>query len=113
MNPTVEQRVAKGIEWLNHQDRLEILDEPWWDKIDLEEFSLSSPCNCVLGQLAYDLLSDQHWSQDLFNYDYYDVVTMANIDPFDYGFAGDYGRTLDWNNLTVEWRKQILALKAG
>lgn len=112
MNPTVEQRVAKGIEWLNHQDRLEILDEPWWDKIDLEEFSLSSPCNCVLGQLAYDLVGDSlydNW-RDL---DYYDVVTMANIDPFDYGFAGEYGGALDWDELTVEWRKQILALKAG
>lgn len=40
-----ERRVANGIAYLNRT-------EPGWvRRIDLEIFDLTSPCNCVLGQL--------------------------------------------------------------
>jgi hypothetical protein len=83
MSDTIESRVARGAALLD--ERL-----PGWDGlIDLGRLSLSSPCNCILGQTwgesgfsgaptAFELQAD--------------ALDLSSDDEIDYGFnAGQDG----------------------
>jgi hypothetical protein len=89
--PTVEERVADGVEWLDAQ-------EPGWaERINLAELDLASPCRCVLGQI----------------YGGFDEAPVDDISPQLFGFnANLFGTEFanldeEFTALEVEWRRVI------
>lgn len=94
---TISERVQRGAEWLDtHRDT-------WFSDINLDELILSSPCDCVLGQL-YGGFDDR--PDDL-------------EDAEDYGFnvqphmSGSAEIAAEYDALEAEWRRVITERRAA
>lgn len=97
--PTISERVARGTAWLDE-------NRPGWiDEIDLDRLLMSSPCNCVLGQL-YGNYFEVIWG---------DPVAPRPPDGRSHGFnaydAYDLGGTAsqlaEYDDLHAEWVRVI------
>lgn len=95
---SVAERVAAGAAWLDQ-------NRPGWDdRIDLTRLILSSPCQCILGQLDGD-------------YDQVPEIASGEIDPLALGFNADprSAGTGRWSERVVddflalesEWKRVI------
>lgn len=88
MSNTVQESVARGVQWLNEQ-----LGPDWPDFIDRDELAMWSPSSCVLGQLL-----GGYW---------------AALDGLGYGrvWAEDHGFTSNhydgYTSLTREWNEYL------
>lgn len=95
---TIQERVQKGIEFLNEA-------RPGWiDEIDLDRLYLGSPCNCILGQLF------ERYTYGL------DQCKLAIYDGDNLGFdvpIEEEQTTIDYDSLTKAWRQAIIELRAG
>jgi hypothetical protein len=84
--PTVEERVARGVEWLD-------ANEPGWERrIKLDALILSSSCRCILGQIygSFHRRPDELEEADEFGFTVLVVEDYSAFEP-----------------LAVEWRRVI------
>lgn len=90
---SIEERVAKGVEWLDANRPL------WIREIDLYRLEMSSPCNCVLGQTF-----GNWWDRpDELAHDWPFGFSMRDLPD---EFADDDEA---YDALTAEWRRVITA----
>ena len=86
MNESIQDCVNRGVILLNER-------EPGWlDRIDLDRLSLSSLCNCVLGQVLGGYDSD--YVEDDYKYGF-DTTTQIG----------------ECSELTACWKQKILELR--
>jgi hypothetical protein len=103
--PPIKTRVQHGAQYLD-----EILPG-WADTIDLDGLDLESACDCVLGQLAIDIVPNL----TLRSTPYTQARSHLGIgvdDAVALGFNtyGDYGYlTRMWRNLIIQRREQVNA----
>lgn len=94
---SISERVARGVEWLD-------VNRPGWvDAIDLERLLLSSPCDCVLGQIDGNYFT-VIWSDDPNRPDGKACGFNAR-DAYDCG--GDDAQQAECHELEDEWRRVI------
>ena len=99
-----ERRVSRGLQAI----------EAWrpgsYRDIDLNMLAISSPNNCMCGQLAQFVKPEERgnvkgWRSVL------KALGIENADASDFGFAG-CGFYDSYGELTAEWRRQIKAMLA-
>lgn len=105
---SIEARVARGVA---------LLDEKlpgWIERIDLDKLDLASGCNCILGQTWSKGDDDGRFTAFELQAD---ALGLYGEDENDYGFnAGgeDYFEDRpEYDALTAEWRRVILARRGG
>lgn len=97
MELSVEDRVANGVGWLDHN----VLG--WRDRVIVEEFNISSECNCILGQV---------FGGNGFGYAM-ETELLTQDEAIKYGFDADYvipdrgTRNSEWDALQAEWLKVL------
>jgi hypothetical protein len=101
---TVEQRVAKGLEWLD-------VNKPGWlDRINLTTFDLTDPCLCVLGQVFGDywgsplVREPDDWDIDIADADQRGAASLGFVNYPDNPRSFE-----DMRALEGEWRRVIEA----
>lgn len=106
MNDTIEARVARGAA---------LLDEKlpgWVDRINLDKLDLTCGCHCILGQTwdGNGDVGEEYWlhAERLFDDD-----SDLFVAPADHGFNAHDGEGEEYAALAIEWRRLILARRAG
>ena len=93
----IPERVDAGIKWLDGH-------EPGWrDKINLETLLLSSPCNCIWGQLLFDPteVTTGYWRRPKFFQNKYNAVAFG----FTCWPGDDVSEYMD--ALDREWKRRL------
>lgn len=88
-------RAKRGVEFLDRK-----LGWRWRKKIDVATLDLSSPCNCIEGQIFGGLTNEQ------FN----TLGRLMEIDESDFGFnlpPGVARSQRSWARLTEAWIKEL------
>lgn len=109
INTTAVERVTAGAA---------LLDEhwpDWWMEVDLSTLDLSSPCNCVLGQLGCDYTAvENHFPLtvpeepvrdgfNLFETAVFPYLGMGWQDTIDYGFEAQSWNGVSYDALQAAW----------
>lgn len=105
MSLTIDERIALGIDWLDHHD------PKWIEKIDLDTLNMGHDRCCVLGQLYgnYEyLLRNVEDGED----DPMPAVPLfvTEEEPEDRGFIVTCEAN-SFDNLTREWKRAIRAAR--
>lgn len=93
------ERVDNGVEWLNENGPSE-----WWDRIDLDNFSILDGQVCVLGQV-FRAKADETGYIDGYMYVLRTYDEIAN-NPAHFGFC-DNGTLEDPWRLELAWKNAI------
>jgi len=94
-----EKRIKRGVAYLDKR-----FGRGWVFDIDLDTFSMGSPCRCVIGQVN---------SENYFAY-CRNVGWMKNnrLTPKSLGFdLGTNVRATMYGSLTCQWKKEIVRLR--
>lgn len=96
---TITERVARGAAWLDNAR------PNWFREIDLSRLVMTSPCECVIGQLFGDY-------NDFIDGD---LVEGGFSTETDWGFrhAFNTGSERQFQNLETEWRRVISERRAA
>lgn len=119
---TIPARVARGAA---------LLDEKlpgWVERIDLGELDLANCFGCVLGQTFYNEWDEAHLdirggitpydfgAAELFGFEATSAAALLAREPGVYGFTGipeEADKEATFDALTAEWKRLILARRAG
>jgi hypothetical protein len=103
----IAKRVRHGAELLDR------ILPGWFLQIDVETLDLAASCNCVLGQLAVDIVPRRQWFRawrkggDRPEYaEAYEQLKLTHAKAASHGFNLDndnYG----YDELTTEWKRYI------
>lgn len=106
---TIAERVTRGAALL------ERFDPGWWQRINLDELALDSPCHCILGQLYYDdqnpqasYLAGVAWVRSVMP-----TRSAADTADEDCGFDESGESPDEYEQLTAAWRELIESRRAA
>lgn len=108
MTDTIPERVARGVALLDEKH------PGWWERIDVDRLNLRSGCNCVLGQ-TWD--GDYAGSSTAYMHHLDALLPEESYRDYEFGFDAEAedGEEQDdeYDALTAEWRRVILARRGG
>jgi len=104
MSAAIAERAERGAAYLD------VREPGWWQRIDLGELDLQSPCNCVLGQLHARRPDEElHYLGALRQFGLPDDPG----DDMDAGLGFYTDDDQEWPLLNEAWRELIEARRAG